>query len=89
MGAAVPRAGPDDPFAPDQSAPGAVLRIATALGGAALIVRGAISAGPAFLAGLQAPATPLESIAAVVVLAVLAWIGNRVQVALDRRRTTA
>ncbi|MEU6698519.1 hypothetical protein [Pseudonocardia sp. NPDC046786] len=68
---------------------GVVLRIATALGGAALIVRGAISAGPAFLAGLQAPATPLESIAAVVVLAVLAWTGYRVQVALDRRRTTA
>lgn len=52
-----------------------LLRAFTALGGAALVVRGVVEAGPAFLGFLGSPATWVESVVAFAALLALAWAG--------------
>jgi hypothetical protein len=64
---------------------GPSLRVVTALAGAALVIRGVVEAGPAFLGFLRAPATWVESLVALAALLALAWAGFTTQ----RSRTRA
>lgn len=52
-----------------------LLRGLTALAGAALVIRGVVEAGPAFLGFLRSPATWVESLVALAALLALAWAG--------------
>ena len=52
-----------------------LLRALTALAGAALIIRGIVEVGPAFLGFLRSPATWVESLVALAALLALAWAG--------------
>jgi hypothetical protein len=65
---------------------GPVLRAISALAGAALVVRGVVEAGPAFLGFLRSPATWVESLVALAALLALAWVGFVTQ--RDRARAT-
>ncbi|MCO1659886.1 hypothetical protein [Pseudonocardia humida] len=64
---------------------GPLLRAVSALAGAALVVRGVVEAGPAFLGFLRSPATWVESLVALAALLALAWAGFTTQ--RDRTRT--